>query len=301
MDISGILTSWNISNLPIRQIYISAWDIGDKYILKTGDNFNWLENNISIINALSKENIPVASIINTMDGLDYIVDNNKYFFLCKKIDGEHITNIYVDDYKELGYVIGEVIGRLHAAFRKCQQKMQCYDNNFYEEITGWVLQSFQHREAGKVPWTVLNECATLLNSIYSKLPRQLIHRDIHLGNMLFKNKLLTGYIDFDLSQINARIFDLCYMSLSLLVGVTADKAKTTKWFETLHSIVDGYNSMNPLTEIEKKAMPIMMIAIEMLFVAFFTSNNDEKNADEAETMLIWLWENRENIEANIPE
>lgn len=151
--------------------------MGDNYILKTGNNFNWLNSNISIINALSEENIPVAKIIKTINGLNYIIEDNYYFFLSKKIEGEHITDIYSEDYKELGYLIGQVIGRLHSAFRKCQEKISCHDNNF---------------------------------------------------------------------------------------------------------------------------IPIMMTAIEMLFVAFFTNNNDEKNADEAETMLIWLWENRESIQANIP-
>lgn len=42
-------------------------------------------------------------------------------------------------------------------------------------------------------------------NLYSKLPIQLIRREVHLGNLLFDNNKFSGYIDFDLSQKNIRI------------------------------------------------------------------------------------------------
>ena len=106
-------------------------------------------------------------------------------------------------------MIGKVIARLHNAFRICQDKISVYDNNFYKEIDGWVSQTFRDKNITSVPTEILEECVSKLKNIYPKLPRQLIHRDTHMENMLFENNILTGYIDFDLSQINARIFDLC--------------------------------------------------------------------------------------------
>ena len=295
MEDNQILMNWNISNEPIKQIYSSAWQIGDNYILKSGSNLKWLNNNLSIINVLSNYNIPVASIIKTIDGLDYIVKDNTYYFLSKKIKGNHITDIYTDNYKELAYLIGQVIGRLHVAFRECQEKISCYDNNFYDEITGWISQTFRDKEITSVPKDILNECILQLGEIYPRLPRQLIHRDIHLGNMLFEKNELTGYIDFDLSQINARVFDLCYMSLSFLIDNINDEIKTTKWLEILHNIVEGYSSIIPLVCDEKKSIPIIMVAIEMLFVAYFANKNDKSSADGAAEMAIWVWENKERI------
>jgi Putative homoserine kinase type II (protein kinase fold) len=286
---------WDIQNEVIKQIYNSAWQIGDSYILKTGNKIGWLNSNISVIRALAEHNVPVAEIVKTINGSDYVLEDDNYFLLSKRIEGEHITDIYTDNYKELGHTIGEVIGRLHTAFLKCQEEISCYDNNFYNEITGWVMQTFHDKNIIKIPCNMLEECISQLEDIYPKLPRQLIHRDIHLGNMLFQNNLLSGYIDFDLSQINARIFDLCYMSLSLLVGNLRDKSKTLKWFEIVDTIVAGYNSINTLTVDEKKAVPVMMIAIEMLFVAYFANNDDKVHSDEAAEMLIWLNENKDKI------
>lgn len=295
MKINQVLERWNISNEPIKQIYNSAWQVGDKYVLKTGEDINKLHSNLLMINALSEQNIPVATVIKTFDGLDYILEDNAYFFVSKKIDGEHLTDIYGGKHSELAYLIGQVIGRLHIAFRECQAKISCYDNNFYDEIVGWVSQTFNDKNITLIPDDILKQCVSELRYRYPNLPRQLIHRDIHPGNMLFQNNLLTGYIDFDLSQINARVFDLCYMSLSFLIDNTDDIHKTIKWFEILNNIVNGYSSVTPLSSEEKKAIPVMMIAIEMLFVAYFAKNNDTEGANGAAKMLLWLWENKEKI------
>jgi Ser/Thr protein kinase RdoA (MazF antagonist) len=299
MEVSQVLERWNIADEHIIQVYSSAWQIGDKYVLKTGSNIDELHRNLLIINALSSQNVPVATIIKTVNGLDYILEDNAYFFISKKIDGEHLTNIYNGNYPELAYLIGEVIGRLHIAFRECQEKISCYDNDFYGEIIGWVSQTFHDKNITLIPEDILKGCVSDLKNIYTTLPRQLIHRDIHLGNMLFQNNHLTGYIDFDLSQVNARIFDLCYMSLSFLISNVDNQDKTIKWFEILKNIVNGYNSEISLSYNEKKAIPIMMVAIEMLFVAYFINNNDLECADGAAKMLLWLWENKEKIRLQI--
>lgn len=212
-----ILNNWGISNESVKQIHSSAWDIGGKHILKTGTNFAWLNCNLSLIKVLAAHDIPVASIIKTIDGADYITKDNSYYFLSKKIRGEHIDDIYGDDYKEMSLLIGKVISELHIGFQKCQKILSCRDNNFYDEITGWVINTIKDKEVNSIPQNILNECISELEVIYPKLPRQLIHRDIHLNNMLFENKVLTGYIDFDLSQIDARIFDLCYMAVGFLI------------------------------------------------------------------------------------
>ena len=82
-----ILNKWNVSNEKIQQIYKSAWQIGDKYILKTGNNLNELKKNLLIIQALSDQDIPVAIVVKTVNGLDYITIDNEYFFLSRMING----------------------------------------------------------------------------------------------------------------------------------------------------------------------------------------------------------------------
>lgn len=299
MEINEVLKSWNLENEPIKQIYSSAWQIGDKYVLKTGKKVEELYKNLLLISALSEKNVPVAAVVKTVDGFDYVIEEGAYFFISKKINGEHITDIYNGEYFKTAYLIGQVIGELHIAFKACQEKISCYNNNFYEEITGWVSEVFHHKKVTLIPENILEQCCSQLKYIYPKLPRQLIHRDIHPGNMLFQNNTLTGYIDFDLSQIDVRVFDLCYMALSFLIDNTDNEDKTTKWFEILNNIVSGYSSVAPLSCDEIEAIPTMMVAIEILFVAYFTNIDNPEAADGAAKMLLWLWENKEKISCEV--
>lgn len=295
MTLNNILENWSLSDQPVNKIYSSCWQIGDSYILKTGTDLQQLESNLRMIHLLAEQNIPVATVIPTTQGKAYIVEEGSYYFLSRKISGEHIADIYAGNYLENAYLIGTVVARLHIAFLECQKKITCYDNNFYEEMNGWVRLTFEEHGIESVPRPILSECINQLGNFYPRLPRQLIHRDIHPGNMLFHNNQLTGYIDFDLSQINARIFDLCYISLSFLVGRTDDGAVTAKWFEILKKLVEGYQTLIPLMENEKNAIPVMMIAIELLFIAYFTKEKQTNFAEGSVQLLLWLQEHKKDI------
>ena len=47
--IAKIIKNWNIEVCEAVQIYDTAWQIGDKYILKIYDDVNMLERNIKIL------------------------------------------------------------------------------------------------------------------------------------------------------------------------------------------------------------------------------------------------------------
>ena len=120
-----------------------------------------------------------------------------------------------------------------------------------------------------------------LMDVYSDLPKRLIHRDVHLGNFLFEGSNFTGYIDFDLSQKNIRIFDICYFLLRLLCRESGSQIEDTQWFEDVKSVVNGYHQIIPLADVEKASIVTVMKNIELLFVAYFLSEKDEVLARDA--------------------
>ena len=120
-----------------------------------------------------------------------------------------------------------------------------------------------------------------LMDVYSDLPKRLIHRDVHLGNFLFEGSNFTGYIDFDLSQKNIRIFDICYFLLGLLCRESGSQIEDTQWFEHVKSVVNGYHQIIPLADVEKASIVTVMKNIELLFVAYFLSEKDEVLARDA--------------------
>lgn len=114
-------------------------------------------------------------------------------------------------------------------------------------------------------------------------------------NFLFDNNKFSGYIDFDLSQRNIRIFDLCYFMLGLLSDEEIQDVSDVQWFDILKSFFTGYEQELELLPEEKQAVPYVMKAIELLFVAWFMEQNDIKCAENARQIYQFIEKNFDNI------
>lgn len=133
-----------------------------------------------------------------------------------------------------------------------------------------------------------------LADIYAELPVQLIHRDIHFGNFLFADGSFSGYIDFDLSQRNIRVFDICYFLLGLLSRQEELEITEEKWLEYLRDVFQGYERVLTLSQTEKRAVPYVMECIELLFTAYFEGVGDSLGAEDACQIYTFI-KKRENI------
>jgi len=106
----------------------------------------------------------------------------------------------------------------------------------------WVKKNFEDSGWELISRAEYEKVIEYLSAVYDKLPVQLIHRDVHFGNFLFHNGELSGYIDFDLSQKNIRIFDLCYFMLGLLSEKEKFELTEESWFEFLKNTFHSYES-----------------------------------------------------------
>ncbi len=116
--------------------------------------------------------------------------------------------------------------------------------------------------------------------IYPHLPKQQIHRDLHYGNLLFEGTTLTGVLDFDLGKQDARLFDIAYFLLGQLSGQKDLVAIKDKWLTFISQFLIGYETIIALAEEEKKALPLMMQCIELLFVVFWQQQANQEAAEE---------------------
>jgi len=112
---------------------------------------------------------------------------------------------------------------------------------------------------------------------------------MHTGNLLFDDGKFSDSLDFDISQKNVRIFDICYLGCSLLVENYKDESKLKQWQEVFSGILTGYESIQPLDESEKNALPSLFIFIEVLFSAFFSEQNQLDSARSCINMANWLY------------
>lgn len=290
--IDTVLAHWDLQDSEIKRIYDTAWQVGDDYVLKVYQDEKMLKQNLKMLQILTKQDIPVAQIIPTGDGAEYVFADDAFYFLSKRLPGTNISRI--DSDSPLARSMGEIIANLHTAFQKCESEDTFWNNSLLEEMNGWVRESMEKNDWQRISKEEFEQVVSQLATLYDQLPVQLIHRDIHFGNFLFADGIFSGYIDFDLSQRNIRIFDLCYFLLGLLSEEEGLKMTEETWFGFLRDVFAGYESILKLSEAEKKAVPYVMECIELLFVAWFDYEKDDscaKNACEI-YKFVRRWEDR---------
>lgn len=278
-QIPQILTNWNISG-EISQIYSTAWDISNQYVLKIYEDLGLLKRNITMLHALHDSGIPVARIIPLSDGRDYLEYHESYCILMDKLPGKNLVNISQKP-AVLSYQMGTVLGRLHLGFQRCEGRITFWNNSLLDELNGWIQESFLDNGWNYISREDFDDTVHTLSQLYDELPKQLIHRDVHFGNFLFDQGTFSGYIDFDLSQRNIRIFDIAYFLLGLLADKEYNKLSDDSWLIIVQETIRGYEEYISLLDYEKSALPTVMKCIELLFVAYFTNERDPARAKDA--------------------
>lgn len=314
-EIEKVLALWGFKDdLEIKEediIYeiereAHIWTINEIYILKMTNSKKEITNNIYISNLLFKAGIPAQKLVCNLNGESYVKVENKYYGLFTKIKGEILKDYYQGDYIERGFYLGQCIATLHDGLKNITNELKennkLWDNNMIEELSGWVDEEIniyipkctltkEHLESFNNIKTEINDN---FKELYFKLPRQVIHRDVNGGNMIFQDNHLVGYIDFDLSQINARIFDVCYLCTGALARIFNEKEIREKWIDLAKAIIKGYESKCKITIEEKISIKYMFYSIELIMIAFFARGGYTELADSNIKMVNWIssvWDN----------
>lgn len=292
-NVQKIINEWAIEEKDVRQIYDSAWQVGENTVLKTYKDVNMLQRNIKVLNILDRMGIPVGGIVLTKDKKTYAKDNEYYYILTNKLSGSNITDIHKNTV--IASEMGCVLAKLHKVFKVCETQDDFWNNSLLKEMKGWIKDVFVKNNWNYIDENKFDDTVKNLENLYDKLPVQLIHRDVHLGNFLFDKGSFSGYIDFDLSQKNIRIFDLCYFMLGLMSEEELLDITEEQWFGILEHLFDGYERECRLFVEEKLAVPYVMESIEFLFAAWFMEQNDRKCVEDAMRIYQFVERNVERI------
>ncbi len=160
--------------------------------------------------------------------------------------------------------------------------------NIYESVVNWAIP--QLKEKLKVSEQVFQDYEETFGALFETLPKQVIHRDPNPGNIILaKDKW--GFIDFELSEKNVRIFDPCYAATAILSESfeAGNEAKLAKWVQIYKNIITGYDDVVKLTKEEKRAIPYVVLSNQLLALAWFAGQ--EKFQELYETnkkMTEWM-------------
>ena len=152
----------------------------------------------------------------------------------------------------------------------------------------WALPKVQEL----LPEDYLAEVAQRVAQLHD-LPAALIHRDPNPSNLISTSDAI-GFVDFDLSRRFARVFDPCYTMTAVLSEVFGQDELPWQenWPTLCREILKGYESVTPLTEKEKDAVPTLMQGNELLCIAAFADSSKYREVfDVNMRMLPYIIEN----------
>lgn len=290
-----LLKHWNLEREIVRDVYYdgtgnkneSALYVGEEFVLKFTANLGKLKKHIEVSKALESIGLLSAVPIPTAAGEEYIRDGALYFYLTRRLPGKALESRSFGQGD--GRFVGEILGQLHLALAKIDDCVS--EADLLATVRDWALPK------AKAALNLLESfCRSYLNTfaaLYPQLPRQIIHRDPNPGNII-RARDRWGFIDFDLAERNARIYDPCYAATAVL-SETFGK-ENGGWLEIYRDILRGYDSVAALTEEERKAIPYVILANQFVCVAWFSEQDKYRELFETnKQMTLWLMEKFEEL------
>ena len=300
--LSELLTNWNLQNKTIRDIFYEsgernkhAWYVGESYMIKAFANLGNLKNCMNISKSLEKLGVSAPTPIETIDRNEFVEDGQLYFVLTKRLEGEQIkaVNMYEGDYKGKARFVGEIIGQLSLALAKVDTVVN--DVNIYDSVKNWALP--KSKDLLNIPESFWKDTMESFETLYSTLPKQIIHRDPNPSNIIMAEDTW-GFIDFDLSERNIRIFDPCYAATGILSESFDEnnQEKLAQWIEIYKNIIYGYDSVAKLSDNEVKAIPYVILSNQLICCAWLSEQEKYKNIFQVnKKMTKWIYENFDKL------
>lgn len=307
-ELREIVANWDIKqDLPILDVYTmdgtkvsgNVWSIGEDYILKTGSRERILTN-LKVAKALAAQGLVASTPVPSKSGEEYL-DRGQIVVLTRGIKGNPLSKSdrFGENRREFGNKYGESIARLHRALTVIESEIQPNEQNLYTHVTEWALPEVRKQNIQfnmGLPDTFFEDYINNFSILFDKLPKQLIHRDPNPSNILFDSGEVTGFIDFDLSERNVRLWDPCYCATGILSEWHGIDDIYEKWPDVLEDIIHGYDNVNPLTFEEKQAVFYVICSIQMICVAYFEGVDEYRElAKTSREMLQFIWENELHI------
>ncbi|MCL2621120.1 MAG: helix-turn-helix domain-containing protein [Defluviitaleaceae bacterium] len=252
----------NISADDGAKVKENVWRYGEDLILKTADR-DLVLRDLKLRKALTKQGFITSSALLTKTGSEYL-DGERVFTLSHKIKGIPLPDVdrFGESRQEFGRKCGKALANLHLALKDVEADVMPDDKDVYKQATEWAKKL-------DLPADVTDDYKENFGKLAGKLPKQLIHRDPNPANILFDNGEVTGFIDFDISERNIRLFDVCYLATGILAKWEyGDKDIRDKWLLILSGVLFGYDEVSPLTDEEKQAVYYVILSIQLIFVAY---------------------------------
>lgn len=296
-QITKLLRHWGIEGETVTNVYdVGSGDhrgnvfyVGKHYVLKSTQDASLIIKERTLSQKLKDAGLSCAEHIKTIDGLDFVEDAGSYYYVMSRLAGKALCAERIISSHETARYVGEIIGQLHTVLSTMDVDAENAD--LLQTLSVWAVpkvKTILPKQEG-----FLNTFLDRFSEFYPKLTKQLIHRDPNPSNMICAEDAW-GFLDFELSEKNVRIYDPCYATTAIL-SECLDK-KRELWLDANHAILHGYDSVVHLTPLEREACAYVTLANQLICTAWFAEN--EKYAELFSInreMTSWLIDNFDSL------
>lgn len=252
------------------RVKLIVTDKGDKYVIKLKEKNYDFQKEYIVLSTLETNKVPVAKLIITRDGKYFIENDEKRCFgLYSYIEGNGIGILQLNNRNLINYGTGIAI--LHRGLKKCEEVLDYFELNFIDQIFKWQVPAIK-RHLRRADESCINAILTEVENFkdrYDKLPVQLIHRDLHSENIIFRDGKICGFLDFENCIVSARMFDICGCASDMLRRIFEISSKRKKIVFSFSSLLEGYNSITPLSKEEWDSFWYIMLIEQLYYMGYY--------------------------------
>ena len=206
---------------------------------------------------------------------NYLVNiKNKPSSIVSFVEGKEKNKLKIKDC----YEIGKNIAKLHMA----SKKIKLYRKNSMSLSSWSKLLNKIGNKSNKIDVNLNDLMKTSLRDIKKRWPRKLssgiIHGDLFIDNIFFKNNKFYGYIDFYFSSNDFLIYEI-----AICINALCFDKKNRKFIfnkKKSKNLLKGYSSLRKLSKDEKNSLNVLCrgAALRYLLTRTYDYLNTPKSA-----------------------
>ena len=204
---------------------------------------------INLKNHLTKKKFVCPKPIKNKKGKYINLLNNKHCVIISFLKGEKTSKANNNHCKQ----VGKILALLHQDSKDFLEK-----RNNSMSYNNWKNIFLKNQKAkinkfNGIMSSINDELSYLETAWPKNLPEGIIHADVFQDNVFFKNNKFSGLIDFYFACNDFFAYDI---ALTINAWCFDIKAKFKK--DKFLNLIQGYESLRPLTEIEKKHLSTLL-------------------------------------------
>ena len=212
----------------------------------------------------------IPRLVPTVHGEDFFVDHNRDTWRCT-IYYPSRNFQYLPD--ELVYAAGQAFGLFLSRLRTCDVLLETVIPNFhdFEYYLGSLERVWREEETEQVDHDLIDRCRKILDERTPTGPRQIIHGDCKINNLLFdlQSDIVVRIVDTDTLMWGYPVWDFGDLVRSIAMGSKIDHQFKTR----LESVCTGFFEQFPITRDEADQYAYAPIYMSMMLgIRFLTDH-----------------------------